>query len=203
LVIQATGDPSQQGILDNSSAVPPVGTSNFIPPNVINQLAGLCSSPGVSVTPIPGNGSLILENQAWGTPASPEVRCIEGLPTSGDGVALNGAFTGAGILIVKDADLILSGSLRWEGLIIITGSEVGFKVIGSDSKEVLGAVIVNESGSPGSATAILDIQGHVRMLFSRQALGRAAGLVPTPILDKAYAALPSVISQQYWRTVSP
>jgi hypothetical protein len=204
LVIQAMGDPPQQGILDSDSAVPSIGTSSWVPPTVINQLAGgLCSSPGVSVTSIPSDGSLILENQTWGTPASPQLHCIEGLPTSGDGVTLNGAITGAGILIIKDADLILNGSFRWEGLIITTGSEVGLKVIGSSSKEILGAVIINESGSPGSATAILDIQGNLRMLFSRQALGRAAGLVPTPILGNTYAALPSVISQQYWRTVSP
>jgi hypothetical protein len=204
LVIQAMGDPPQQGILDSGGAVPSIGTSNLLPPTVINQLAGgLCSSPGVSVTSIPSDGSLILENQAWGTPASPQLRCIEGLPTSGDGVTLNGIITGAGILIIKGADLILTGSLHWEGLIIITGSEVGLKVIGSSSKEILGAVIVNESGSPGSTTAILDIQGNLRMLFSRQALGRAAGLVPTPILDNTYTALPSVIAQQYWRTVSP
>jgi hypothetical protein len=204
LVIEAMGDPPRQGILESGGAVPSIGTSNLLPPTVINQLAGgLCSSPGVSVTSIPSEGSLILENQAWGTPASPQLRCIEGLPTSGDGVTLDGVITGAGILIIKDADLILTGSFRWEGLIITTGSEVGLKVIGSSSKEILGAVIVNESGGPGSTKAILDIQGNLRMLFSRQALGRAAGLVPTPILDNAYAALPSVISQQYWRTVSP
>jgi len=203
-VTQAIENSSQQGILDSGSDVSAIGTSNLVPSAVINQLAnGLCSSPGVSVTSIPSDGSLILENQAWGTPASPQLRCIEGLPTSGDGVTLNGVITGAGILIVKDADLILTGSFRWEGLIITTGSEVGLKVIGSSNKEILGAVIVNESGSPGSATAILDIQGNFRMLFSRQALGRAAGLVPTPVLNNIYPALPSVISQQYWRTVSP
>jgi hypothetical protein len=204
LVIQAMGNPPQQGILDSDSAVPSIGTSNLVPPTIINQLAGgLCSAPGVSVTSIPSDGSLILENQAWGTPASPQLRCIEGLPTSGDGVTLSGAISGAGILIIKDADLILTGDLRWEGLIIITGSEVGLKVIGSSSKEILGAIIVNESGSPGSTTAILDIQGNLRMLFSRQALSRAAGLIPTPILDNTYAMLPSVISQQYWRTLGP
>jgi hypothetical protein len=204
LVTQAIENSPQQGILDSASDVPLIGTSNLVPSAVINQLASrLCSSPGVSVTAIPSDGSLILENQAWGTPASPQLRCIEGLPTSGDGVTLSGVITGAGILIVKDADLILTGSFRWEGLIITTGGEVGLKVIGSSNKEILGAVIVDESGSPGSATAILDIQGNFRMLFSRQALGRAAGLVPTPVLNNIYPALPSVISQQYWRTVSP
>jgi hypothetical protein len=204
LVTQALGDPQQPGILDNGSAVPPVGTSNFLPATAISQLAAdLCSSPGASVTSVTNDGSLVLENQAWGTQASPQLRCLEGLPMSGDAVTLNGTTNGAGILIIKDADLILTGSFHWEGLIIITGGEVGLKVIGSSSKEVLGAMIVNETASPGSATAMLDIQGNLRLLFSRQALGRAAVLVPTSILGNTYAVLPSVISQQYWRTVTP
>jgi Tfp pilus assembly protein PilX len=204
LVTQAIANSPQQGIVDSDSDVRSIGTSNLVPSAVINQLATeLCSSPRVSVTSIPSDGSLILENQAWGTPASPQLRCIEGLPTSGDGVTLNGNATGAGILIIKDADLILAGSFRWEGLIITTGSEVGLKVIGSGSKEILGGVLINEAGSPESNTAILDIQGNLRLLFSRQALGRAAELVPTPVPDNIYAALPSVVSQQYWRTVSP
>jgi len=204
LVTQALGDPPQPGILDDGSAVPPVGTSNFLPATAISQLAAdLCGSPGASVTSVANDGSLLLENQAWGTQASPQLRCIEGLPMSGDAVTLNGTTNGAGILIIKDADLILTGSFHWEGLIIITGGEVGLRVIGSSSKEIFGAMIVNETASPGSATAILDIQGNLRLLFSRQTLGRAAALIPTSILGNTYAALPSVISQQYWRTVTP
>jgi hypothetical protein len=204
LVTQALGDPSQRDILDSTSAIPAVGTSNFLPGSVISQLAGgLCGSPGVSITSIPNDGRLVLENQSWGTQTSPQLRCIEGLPMSGDGLTLNGTNTGAGILIIKDAELILSGSFHWEGLIIITGGEVALKVLGSSSKEILGGVIVNETGSPESTTPVLDVQGNLRMLFSRQALARAAGLVPMPILGNTYAALPSVISQQYWRTVSP
>ena len=204
LVTQALGDPSQQNILDSASAVPTVGASNFLPGNVVNQLTdGLCGSPGVSITSIPNDGNLVLTNQSWGTQTSPQLRCIEGLPMSGDGLTLNGINTGVGILIIKDAELILSGSFHWEGLIIITGGEVALKVIGSSSKEILGGVIVNETGSPASTTPILDVQGSLRMLFSRQGLARAAGVVPVPLLVNTYAALPSVISQQYWRTVSP
>jgi hypothetical protein len=146
---------------------------------------------------------LIVENQTWGSQTAPQLRCIEGLPTAGDGATLTGTISGAGILIIKDAELILTGSFHWEGLIIITGGEVALKVLGSSSKEILGAVIVNESGSPGSTSAILDIQGNLRLLFSRQGLTRAAGLVPTPTLGNIYAVLPSAVSQQYWRTVSP
>jgi len=203
LVTQALGDP-QPGILDSGSAVPPVGTSNFLPVPAISQLAAdLCGSPTASVSTVTNDGSLVLENLAWGTQASPQLRCIEGLPMSGDAVTLNGTTNGAGILIIKDADLILNGSFHWEGLIIITGGEVGLRVFGSSNKEIFGAMIVNETASPGSATAILDIQGNLRLLFSRQTLSRAAALVPTSILGNTYAALPSVISQQYWRTVTP
>jgi hypothetical protein len=111
--------------------------------------------------------------------------------------------TGAGILIIKDAELIVSGALRWEGLIIITGGEVTLKITGSGGKEILGALIINEAGIPGNDSRILDIQGNLRLLLSRQALSRAAGLIPSAVLNNTYAALPPLISQQYWRAVNP
>jgi Tfp pilus assembly protein PilX len=203
-VVQTLGDPPPQSIVDSNSAAPGVAASGFLPASMISQLANdLCGSSTAFVSAIPSGGSLIVENQTWGSQAAPQLRCIEGLPTVGDGVTLTGTISGAGILIIKDAELILTGSFHWEGLIIITGGEVALKVLGSSNKEILGAVIVNESGSPGSTSAILDIQGNLRLLFSRQGLTRAAGLVPTATLGNIYAVLPSAVSQQYWRTVSP
>jgi len=105
--------------------------------------------------------------------------------------------------VVRNADLNLSGSFRWEGLVIVSGQELGLKVSGATSKEILGAVLVNETGNPGSSIAILDIQGNLRLLFSREALRRAAKLIPSATLKNTYVALPSFVSQDYWRTASP
>jgi len=99
--------------------------------------------------------------------------------------------------------LILNGGFHWDGLVIVSGQEVGLKVLGSGSKEVMGATLINETGAPGSATAIFDIQGNLRLLFSRQALRRASVLIPSVALSQAYTALPSYILQDYWRTVTP
>jgi len=118
-------------------------------------------------------------------------------------VNLGGGVTGAGILVVRNADLIVSGSLQWEGLIVVTGSNVSFKVTGGESKEIYGSLMVNETGTPGTGTAILDIQGSVRVLFSRPALNRVASLIPASTLNATYSSLPSMISQEYWRTVTP
>ena len=110
---------------------------------------------------------------------------------------------GAGILVVRNADLVLSGTFRWEGLVLVTGTDVSLKTTGTDTKELLGAALVNETGIPVAERKILDIQGAIRMLFSRQALSRASTLTPPATANIAYGSLPSVISQDYWRSVTP
>jgi hypothetical protein len=201
LVTQALGDPN---ILDSGSAIPALTPSEYLSPSVVSQLAnGLCAAPGASLHSISSSGSLTFENQLWGSPSSPQIHCIEGLSTAGDSVNFTGNLSGVGIIVVNNADLILTGSFRWAGLIVVTGREIGFKTTGSSSKELIGAALVNETGTPGSGTAILDIQGSFRALFSRQALREVAQLVPSVTLASTYSALPALISQDYWRTVSP
>jgi hypothetical protein len=118
-------------------------------------------------------------------------------------VNLTGNVSGVGIMVVNNADLIVTGSFRWEGLVIVTGQDISLKTTGSSSKELIGGVLVNETGTPSSGTATLDIQGSFRALFSRQALREVAQLVPSITLASTYSALPAFIAQDYWRTVSP
>ena len=203
LVQQALGDPPRDGILDNSAATQALATSDYLPSAFVSQLAGqLCASPATTVHAVPSLGSLTIENQIWGSPVAPQLHCVDGLSTPGDTVSLNG-INGAGILVVKDAGLNLTGAFRWEGLVIITGNDVGLKVSGSSNKDLFGAVVVNESGIPEESQAIFDVSGNLRILFSRKALSRAGSLVPTVALDTAYEALPFVLSQDYWRAVTP
>jgi hypothetical protein len=105
--------------------------------------------------------------------------------------------------VVKNAELIASGSFRWEGLIIVTGSNVGFTVLGPETKEIYGSLMVNETEMPGSETVILDIRGSMRLFFSRIALGRITALIPTSTLNNAYGFLPSNVTQDYWHAVTP
>lgn len=204
LVTQALGTPPRQGILHESADTPAIAMSSYVPTSLITQLANdLCASVAASVHPLATGGGLTVENQSWGTPAAPQLHCIEGLSGSGDALTVAGNFTGVGILVVKNADLILSGTFRWEGLVLVTGNDVSFKTTGTAPKDLLGAALVNETGVPVAGRKILDFEGAIRMLFSRQALSRASNLVPTATANIAYGSLPSVILQDYWRSVTP
>jgi hypothetical protein len=204
LVEQGLSENQQSGNVGSGGGMSAIAESDLIPASAVIRFAdGLCSSAQAVPALVPSDGMLLLAGQTWGTRTSPQLRCIEGLAGPGDSVNLGGGVTGAGILVVRNADLIVSGSLQWEGLIIVTGSNVSFKVTGGESKEIYGSLMVNETGTPGTGTAILDIQGSVRVLFSRPALSRVAGLIPSSTLNATYSSLPSMISQEYWRTVTP
>ena len=204
LVEQGLSENQQSGNVGSGGGTSAIAESDFIPASAVVRFAdGLCSSAQAVTTLVPSDGVLLLAGQTWGTRTSSQLRCVEGLAGPGDSVNLGGGVTGAGILVVRNADLIVSGSLQWEGLIVVTGSNVSFKVTGGESKEIYGSLMVNETGTPGTGTAILDIQGSVRVLFSRPALNRVASLIPSSTLNATYSSLPSMISQEYWRTVTP
>jgi len=204
LVEQGLSENQQSGNVGSGGGTSAIAESDFIPASAVVRFAdGLCSSAQAVTAFVPSDGMLLLAGQTWGTRTSPQLRCVEGLAGPGDSVNLGGGVTGAGILVVRNADLIVSGSLQWEGLIVVTGSNVSFKVTGRESKEIYGSLMVNETGTPGTGTAILDIQGSVRVLFSRPALNRVASLIPSSTLNATYSSLPSMISQEYWRTVTP
>ena len=106
--------------------------------------------------------------------------------------------------MVRNADLILEGAFRWEGLIIITGSRVSLKVMEAGIKEIIGAVIINETGTYSETNpSIFDVHGPIKILFSRSALQTAASVVPTNALMSAYTSLPSEVVQSYWRPITP
>jgi hypothetical protein len=204
LIFQALGNPPRLGILDSGPDTPAIATSTYLPAAFIAQFAdGLCASASATVRWVPSSGGLLVENQTWGSRTSPQLHCIDGLLASGDAATLTGTVSGAGILVVKNADLIIAGTFRWDGLIIVTGTDISFKTAGPSSKDLLGAVLVNEAGIPGSGRAALDIEGTVRLLFSRQALNLTVPLIPTATINTSHASLPTTISQNYWRAVTP
>jgi len=205
-MIAAGLDAGQQSNIvgGGDGGVPAISQSRAVPAAAATQLADdLCSSPPAISTTVPAEGVLSLEGQEWGTRSLPQLRCFEGLQGAGDAVRLGGNISGVGILVVRNAELIAGGSFHWEGLIIVTGREVGFTVLGSDAKEIYGSLTVNETGMSGSSTAILDLRGSVRLIFSRAALARITPLIPTATLNRAYVSLPFYIRQDYWRTVTP
>ena len=179
--------------------------SDRIPADDVARIAAdLCAAPHAVVSTVPSVGSLSVVSQAWGSRAAPQLRCVNGLPGSGDSVVFGANSGGAGVLVVRDAEMVLTGDFRWEGLIIVSGGDVGVRVADANNKEVLGALIIHESGNAtGSGPALLNIQGSLRARFSRQALNLAAPLVPATTLTASYAVLPFMLKQDYWRSISP
>jgi Tfp pilus assembly protein PilX len=188
---------------DGSGAV--IGTSDRISGNDAARLADdLCAAVNSVVLMVPSAGSLSVAAQTWGNRAAPEVHCVNGLSSSGDSVVFGANTGGAGILVVRDAELVLAGDFNWDGWIIVSGSDVGLRVMGAAHKQILGAVLIHDSGNAtASGPAMLDLQGLLAVRFSRQALNLAASLVPRTTLEAVYAALPFVIKQDYWRSITP
>jgi hypothetical protein len=129
---------------------------------------------------------------------------VKGLAGTGGSVVVGGNFSGAGILVIRDAECLGSGSFSWEGLIIVTGEHVGFRVDGAENKELYGGLIINETGpASGPGPALLDVRGSIRILFSRSAFANIAGVIPPTSLARLYEDLPFAVKQDYWRAVNP
>jgi len=191
------------GALQSDSGTSPVESSSHFTAATLSQLANqLCTAPGAVTLSIPVSGSLTLANQSWGTRQTPQLLCIDGMSAGGDSVTLSGDSTGAGILVVRNAEMILNGAFRWEGLIIVTGSDVSLKAAVSSTTNIFGSIMLNETGNPAIGAAALDIQGSFRSAFSRSALNSAAGVIPSSELGVLYASLPCSIGQVYWRSES-
>src|SRR5215510_12178042 len=182
-----------------------ISRSGLIPGPIITQLGDeLCRAPHVVTKAIPVGETLVLAGETWGSRSMPQLYCVEGLPGIDDSVTVGGNFSGVGILVVRNAEIIASGAFRWEGLIILTGTGVGFRVVGEENKEVYGAVMINETSSVVATTpTILAIQGAIKVFYSRSTLDRVTSLMPSATLESVFASLPSAITQDYWRSINP
>ena len=171
----------------------------------IVQLADdLCSAENAQLTAIPAGTSLSLTDQQWGNRSAPQLRCLDGALASADAVANISNSSGAGILVARNADLILQGEFRWEGLIIVTGSMVSLKILEPGSKEIIGGIMINETSTYSESNPpTLEIHGAIKILFSRSALHTAEIVVPASALTAAHTSLPTEVVQSYWRSITP
>ena len=203
--LQAALAPEKTGHVVGGENNTAISQSDFVPGSLVARIAeDLCRAPYATMAVIPVGGTLSLAAENWGSRSAPQLRCIEGLSGTGDSVTVGEKLSGVGILVVRNAELVASGAFRWEGLIIITGEDVGFRVLGNENKEIYGALMINQVSSTAlTESTILEIHGTVKVLYSRSALTRVAELLPPPALPNTYPSLPSMITQDYWRSINP
>ncbi len=197
----ALSSQQEDNIIGKDGITPNVEQSDLLAADELEALAnGLCSATEAIVQGITPISTLsITGNNTYGTRAAPQIRCFDGA-TSGESVDIGGTFDGVGFLVVRDASLIASGGFHWEGLVLVTGNNVGFSISGGGDKDIYGSVMVNE----GSTDVTLEFEavGAVSVKYSSSALELAATVAPISVLEDIFDSLPSTIIQNTWRTVS-
>lgn len=97
-------------------------------------------------TPQGSNSSLPVN---LGTTTSPTITYVKGDPNNTSNPArtlvLKGTTSGAGILIVEDGTVQIYDSFRWDGVIILTGKNVGITFDKAVQANVYGAIMLNET----------------------------------------------------------
>jgi hypothetical protein len=121
-------------------------------------MATLTYSPGTQIS----SGTL-------GTQADPKIVVVDATGYSGSDPALTlSATKGAGILIVKNGGLRMSGNSQWVGLVIVIGNNVEIDLRGGGNKAIYGSVLLAENLNV--ATNQAEGQGNVKVRFSCQGI---------------------------------
>ena len=114
----------------------------------------------------------------WGTRSNPKVVYVKGSLDPGQAfyaLSLSGNSTGAGILIIEDGDVSITGNFRWEGPIIITGQYVGLRYGGGGNQTIYGGVVVNETAAVNTEVEV-DAAGNAKVVYSCQALNNVRNM---------------------------
>jgi hypothetical protein len=197
--------------LGGTATVASVGVSSSHSSSYITTLANaLCNAAPSANRFNTSPGSLITEgnytlngNNTWGTRASPQIYCVDGIGTPGNmSVDIYGNFSGAGVLVVRNSDLVARGNFQFEGLIIVTGTKVGFGMIGGGAQDVYGSVMINETDWDPVTWNELVLTGNASVKRSQSALAMARGLVPAATLSSVIPGLPSSTQRISWVEVN-
>jgi hypothetical protein len=118
------------------------------------------------------------DSNCWGTASNPKIVYVKGTVDPAQAfyaMSISGTSTGAGVLIVEDGDLNVTGNFRWEGLIIVTGQYVGLRYGGGGNQTMYGGIVVNETVDMNSEVEV-DSMGNAKILYSCQALERVKNM---------------------------
>jgi len=203
-VVSALSDQQQNNII-GQGGTPSVGISTSFPSDAITDLANaLCDAapPGNRAT-IALSGTLPLNGTTtWGNRALPEIHCITGSGTPSQPATLDigGNFSGAVILVVRNAQLVANGAFHFEGLIINSGNDVGVRIRGGGDKEIYGSLMVNELNH--DAQLELEATGAVTFRASASALAMASQLFSWQAWQTLLPVAPIDVQERSWREVS-
>ncbi len=123
-------------------------------------------------------GANLGDPNCWGTRSNPKIVYVKGSLDPGQAfyaLSLSGTSTGAGILIVEDGDLSVTGNFRWEGVILVTGQYVGLRYGGGGNQTIYGGVVVNETANVNTEVEV-DAAGNPKVLYSCQALNNVRNM---------------------------
>jgi hypothetical protein len=163
--IQADGALTSQAITDFLAAVRSKAdlTINTSPGNThsISNIGSTCSTDVKSST-------------CWGTTSRPKIvyvsGTLSGISTQYTSLIISGDSAGTGILIIENGNVEISGNFRWNGPIIVSGTNVGIRYRGDGTQSVYGATVINELHDDGASNLEGDIQGTSSILYSRETL---------------------------------
>jgi Tfp pilus assembly protein PilX len=203
-VVNALSSQQQDNIM-GQGGTPSVGISTSFPSDAITSLANaLCdATPAGSQTTINLSQTLPMNgNTTWGNRTAPQIHCVTGSGTASKPATLDigGNFSGAGILVVRNAQLVASGAFHYEGLIINSGSDVGVKIHGGGNKEIYGAVMINELNHDTQLE--VEAQGAVKVRASSSALAMASQLFSWQAWQTLLPVAPIGVQERSWREVS-
>ena len=150
------------------SGIPSIGVDTTITQSELATLTDYLI-PLANITYSPGTQ---ISSATLGTQANPKIVVVDATGYSGSDPALTlNATKGAGILIVKNGGLRMSGNSQWVGMVIIIGSNVEIDMRGGGDKSIYGSVLLAENLNV--ATNQAEAQGNVKIRFSCQGVNVA------------------------------
>ncbi|MDZ4340191.1 MAG: hypothetical protein U1B94_08255, partial [candidate division NC10 bacterium] len=150
------------------SGVPSIGVDTTITQSELATLTDYLI-PLANITYTPGTQ---ISSATLGTQADPKIVVVDATGYSGSDPALTlNATKGAGILIVKNGGLRMSGSSQWVGMVIIIGNNVEIDMRGGGDKSIYGSILLAENLNV--ATNQAEGQGNVMIRFSCQGVNVA------------------------------
>jgi hypothetical protein len=176
-------------ILDSTQACQYSSGSSSKPEGLRMTSTGTANQ--VNITNNCTGASQINQTVNLGTATSPAMVYVKGEydPSSNFiGLAVSGSqpITGYGILVVEDADMSFfqSGQFQWNGIVIVSGRNVGAGFRGGSNTEVRGALIGNETNASevGGYFEFLNQAATMKLRYGKEGIDLALnGLYNTRI----------------------